>query len=630
MIWFMLKMAWRETRAAWRHFLYFLVCIAVGVGALVAVSLFGSNVQGTVTKEARSLLGGDLEIRSSRSLSSQGEAVLDSLRKSDIAITHVSELVAMAARTDRLARDGQSTQIIELKAVESGYPLYGTVKIEPNLPLPDLLGPATCKQSEGASGVSPTIPLKPSLATATSCLGVLVQESLLIRLRLSVGDRLKIGQGWFVITGVVRTEPYRTANAFSLGPRVLISQEGLRVAALVKSGSRVRERYLLKIPSTTPPDPLMYELRKLLASDSVRVSGYRDAQPQLRNFLDQLTRYLGLIGLTALFVGGLGVATSVHAFIRGKLNTIAILKTVGADSAVVMGTYLLQALMLGSAGSLIGLIIGIALQYGLPWMIAGLLASDLLDQLGFVGGLTGHSFVPLAKGLALGLLSTLLFALWPLLTIRDIKPAMIFRRDVSPLDSASAEAVPTWRRRLALNRIKVITAIGIGLGLVLLSIWQAGSWMVGLVFVGAFVVAVLLLGISTWLAISFLRRVPRQQHLIVRQALGNITRPGSQAVSISIAIGIGVMVITTVSLVERSLLQQVGENRPANAPTFFFIDIQPDQMEGFVSLVHNYPGHLTPELTPLVRSRLSALNGTPVKLEATSAEEEQNEKPADQ
>jgi len=632
MTWFMLKMAWRETRAAWRHFLYFLVCIAVGVGALVAVSLFGANVEGAVTREARSLLGGDLEVRWSRSMSSQSQTVLDSLKDRGIAITHVSELVGMAGRSDRHPRGGSPTQIIELKAVEPGYPLYGAVRLEPNLPLPDLLAPSSCDHTQTSSSVSassPTAPYATHFTPDLSCYGAVVQESLLIRMRLAVGDQIKVGQGWFVITGVVRTEPDRTANAFSLGPRVLISQEGLRAAALVKAGSRIRERYLLKIPPTIPPDPLMYDLRKALASDSARVSSYRDAQPQLKRFLDQLARYLGLIGLTALFVGGLGVATSIHAFIREKLTTIAILKTVGADSATVIGTYLLQALMLGLAGSVIGLAIGVALQQGLPWVVAGLLASDLLDQLGFIGGLTGDSFVPLAKGLALGLLSTLLFTLWPLLTIRDIKPAMIFRRDIIALEPTTDGNLSTWRKRLGLDRVKGMTAIAIGLGLALLSIWQAGSWMVGLLFIGAFVTAVSLLGGATWLAIRLLQRCPRPGNLIIRQALGNILRPGSQAMSISIAIGIGVMVVATVSLVEQSLLRQVGDTRPANAPTFFFIDIQPDQTEGFVHLVRNHPGNLTPELTPLVRSRLSALNGNMIKLEATSADEEPDEQSAD-
>ncbi|NJL18080.1 MAG: hypothetical protein HC938_13795 [Nitrospira sp.] len=216
-----------------------------------------------------------------------------------IEYTHVSELVAMAARAEP-ASVGQPTQIVELKSVETHYPLYGSLRLEPDTELQASLREQDRDCSERA------------------CFGVVVQEALLIRMGLSVGDRLKIGQAQFVITGVVRTEPDRMANAFSLGPRVLMSQAGLRTAELVKVGSRVRERFLLKIPSGMPPEPLLYELRGRLASDSARVSSYREAQPQLKQSLEQLTRYLGLIGLTALFVGGLGVATSVHAFVRER------------------------------------------------------------------------------------------------------------------------------------------------------------------------------------------------------------------------------------------------------------------------------------------------------------------------
>ncbi|MEQ1847547.1 MAG: FtsX-like permease family protein, partial [Nitrospira sp.] len=399
---FIINMALRETRAAWRHFLYFLVCIAVGVGALTGVSLFGTQVEQAVTKEARGLLGGDLEVRLSRPISSTGQEVLDALTDRGVALTHVSELVAMAARAGS-SGSGQPTQIIELKAVEPQYPLYGTLRLEPQIDFVDLLRQQTRQCPD------------------CTCFGVVVQESLLIRMGLTVGDQLRIGQGLFIITGVVRTEPDRMANAFSLGPRVLMSREGLRTAELIKVGSRVRERYLLKVPSTMAPEPLLYELRERLALDAARVSSYRDAQPQLKQSLEQLTRYLGLIGLTALFVGGLGVATSVHAFVREKLHTIAILKTVGADSSTIIQTYGVQAMLLGLGGSLVGLMIGVLLHQGLPWMIAALMASDLLDQLGFTQGGIALPLAPLAKGLALGILSTLLFTLWPLLTIRDIK-----------------------------------------------------------------------------------------------------------------------------------------------------------------------------------------------------------------
>lgn len=605
---FMFNMAWRETSAAWRHFLYFLVCIAIGVGALTGVSLFGTQVERAVTKEARGLLGGDLEIRLSRLISPKGKEVLDSLSDRGIAFTHVNELVAMAAKAGS-SGSGQPTQIIELKAVEPHYPLYGTLRLEPQGDLVDLLGRQTRR-----------CPDRP-------CFGVVVQESLLIRMGLTVGDPFRIGQGLFIITGVVRTEPDRMANAFSLGPRVLMSQEGLHAAELVKVGSRIRERYLLKIPNTMEPEPLLYELRGRLAPDSARVSSYRDAQPQLKQSLEQLTRYLGLIGLTALFVGGLGVATSVHAFVREKLNTIAILKTVGAESPTIIRTYGLQAMILGLVGSLVGLMIGVLLHQGLPWMIAALMTSDLLDQLGFAKNGMDFALAPLAKGLALGMLSTLLFALWPLLTIRDVKPARIFRREVAPLTpTTNHPAAPWWTAWRKLDRTKILVGVGVGLGLALLSVWQAGSWKVGLFFILAFAAAVLLLGASARGALMALRKWPRPEPLVLRQALGNVVRPGSQAVSITIAIGIAVMVVTTVTLVERSLLTQVGDNRPTDAPTFFFIDIQPDQAEGMAALLRQRSSDPHPRLTPLVRTRLSAVKDEPVKVEATSDEEEQKEK----
>jgi len=609
---FLLKMAWRETRGSWRHFLYFLICIAVGVGALVGVSLFATNVERAVTREARSLLGGDLEIRLARPMSPTGLDHLTSLVTRGIATTHVSELVAMAAQAENVKKGGQPTQIVELKAVEPLYPFYGAVRVEPALPLSVLLHPPAVH------------------CTAETCRGAVVQEALLIRMGLSVGDRIKIGQAIFLITGVIRAEPDRMANAFSLGPRVLISQEGLKATDLIKVGSRIRERYLLKVPPSAVVEPLVYELRRRLETESPRISAYRDAQPQLKQFLDQLARYLGLIGLTALFIGGLGVATSVQAFLREKLATIAILKTIGADSRTIITTYTLQALLLGLAGSTAGLAIGIGLDRGVPWVISTWFDSDLIDQLGFVPGLTLHSLIPLGKGLALGLLTTLLFALWPLLTIREIKPVAIFRRDVMP-DVRPATALGP-ARRIRLSRVdysSILASAVIGLGLAGLSIWQAGSWTVGLLFLAAFSLAVLLLGGASWLVIRALSWMPHVHGLAFRHAIGNIIRPGSQATSVTIAIGIGVMVIVTVALVERALLRQVGESRPDDSPTFFFIDIQPDQVEAMKLLLRDRGDATPPTLTPLIRSRLAALNGQPVKTEAFSEEEERNRRSDD-
>lgn len=606
-------MAWRETRGAWRHFLYFFVCIAVGVGALVGVSLFAAHVDRAVTKEARGLLGGDLEIRSSHPLGDKGRDVLLSLGERGITTTRVSELVAMAARTEGGALSGQRTQIVELKAVESSYPFYGILRLEPQQSLDHLLhpDPAACKEP--------------------SCLGAVVQESLLLRMGVAVGDRLKIGRATFLITGLVRTEPDRMANAFSLGPRVLISHDGLRASELIKPGSRVRERQLLRLPAGLALEPLRAELRGRLAAENVRVSGYRDAQPQLKQFLEQLSRYLGLIGLTALFIGGLGVAMSIQAFLQEKLKTIAVLKTVGADSATIVRTYVVQALGLGFLGSLAGMLLGIGLQRVLPPLLAGVFVSDLLDQLGGSVELSSASIGPLLKGGALGLLTTLLFTLWPLLRIREIKPAAIFRRDVESAPSDVAAQTLSWRARWGLDdRLNLLTAVAIVAGLGGLSIWQAGSWKVGGLFMGGLILAVALLFGCARALVGGLRRLPRPASLSLRYAMGNIARPGGHTAGTLVAIGMSVIVIVTVALVEQALLHQVGETRPVDAPTFFFIDVQPDQQEGFGKLVRAQTGGRSPELTPLVRSRLHAVNGEPVKFEEEREQEERREEGKDE
>lgn len=595
---FIWKMAWRETRGSWRHFLYFFACIAIGVGALVGVSLFSTNVDRAVTKEARGLLGGDLEIRVNHPLSFAGQTVLQSLHERGMVFTHVSELVAMAARATRGATATQSTQIVELKAVESAYPMYGAIRLDPARLLESLLHPDEPMCGEHA------------------CFGAVVQESLLIRMGLSVGDQVKIGQAMFVITGIVRAEPDRVANAFSLGPRVMISQEGLRAAELIKPGSRVRERYLLKTPSGLPMEPLLSELRVQLAADAARLSSYRTAQPQLRQFLDQLSRYLGLIGLAALFIGGLGIGTSIHAFLRDKLRTIAILKAVGADSATVVSAYVVQASILGSVGTAVGILLGIGLQGILPSLMAGLFASDLLDQLGVSPELSTSSIWPLIKGATVGLLSTLLFTLWPLLKIRHIHPGAIFRRDAEQSTAGQEETPSRWWVKWGLaDRLNVGTAGGMILGLSALSVWQASSWSIGLLFLGALSLAIVVLFVCARLFVRGLSWLPLPRVVSLRFAMGNVVRPGGQAAGIMVAIGIGVMMVVTVSLVEQGLLHQVQENRPTDAATFFFIDIQPDQAQEFVSLVERQTGRSRPDLTPLVRSRLQAINGHPVSQE---------------
>ena len=558
MIAFAYRMAWRETRTAWRHFIYFFICIALGVAALAGVGLFAENMDRAIQREARSLLAADVELRTTRPLTPEAEAILRGLDARGIARMHLSELVAMAAAPS-------GTQLIELKAVEPSYPFYGKLRAEPD----------------------------DALAALFDGNQVLAEETLLIRLDLKIGDRLKIGQAEFKIAGVLKKEPDRAAGAFSFGPRVLISWKSLDATHLVQPGSRVTNRYLFKLPDTLNPRAVQGELAATFPDKTARVSTYQESQPMLRRFLRQFTMYLGLVGLIALIVGGIGVAGSVRAFLKEKLEIIAVLKAIGAESRVILHVYLMQALFLGLLGSLAGAALGAGLQFALPPLMAQWLPIELDFRL---------ALLPLARGVAMGLLTTGLFAFWPLLEVQHVRPSLIFRREVSE-EPAGSPGRTAW-----------IAGAPLALALAGLALWQAGSWRAAGLFIGALAVALGLLQGMAWLVVRLVRRLPRWRPLAWRQGLANLYRPGNQAKTILVSVGIGVMVILAIHLVEQNILWEIGENIPADAPSFFFIDIQPDQREGFTRLMAER-GHADTRLTPLVRSRLWALNGQPVRRE---------------
>ncbi len=549
-------MAWRETRAGWRHFVAFFACVALGVAALVGVGSFAASLDGTLAREAKALMGGDLELRSARPLEAATQARLRRLQADGATVTQVRELVGMARDPARGV-----TQLVELKVVEDAYPLYGRLETAPGRPLRELLGMG----------------------------GVLVEEALLARLALRIGDPIQVGTGRFTIAGLVVREPDRSAGLLTLGPRVLIAARAVDQTGLIQLGSRVRYRTLVRLPAPLEARATREALARDLAEPAVRIATAEEAQPGLRRFFDQLTTYLGLVGLVSLLVGGIGVAASIRSFIRQKLATIAILKCVGAGTRLLVATYLVQALALGALGSLAGVALGLGVQGLLVPLLAGFVPFEIDAQL---------SPATIGRGIAMGLLTTLLCALWPLLEIRTVRPALILRYPAEPSRGGRRPWLP---------------ALAIAAGLAGLSLWQAGSLKVGGIFIGASGAAVLLLAAAGRAAMALARRLPRMPQLAVRQGLASLHRPASEATSVVVALGIGVMLVTTVALLERSVSRQLDHERQREAPSFFFVDIQPDQAEAFARTVRAADGAgAPPALTPVVRSRLAAINGRPV------------------
>jgi putative ABC transport system permease protein len=569
----LLAMAWRETRGSFRHFIFFLGCIALGVGALVGVSGFSAGLEQTIRKEARALMAADVEVRTNRPLGEEGTARLEVLRARGIRWTAVSEMVAMAS--DPKTGD---TQLVELKAVEPGYPFYGQLMTEP------------------ADAVRKLTDQNVALA----------EEGLLVRLGLHPGDRIRLGRAEFTIAGILTKEPDRIAGAFSLGPRLLIAQRALDATALVQPGSRVRYRYLLQLPAGLSATELAKELKPAFSADGADVNAYDDAQPRLRRFLNNLTTYVGLVGMIALFVGGIGVANSVQAFMKERIDTLAILKCVGADSRTLLTIYLLQTVLLGGLGSLVGILLGLGVEGLLPDLMGGLLPVQMERS---------YALLPMARGAAMGLFTALLFALWPLLGLRRIPPSRLFRREVSVEPPARTPGVdgrrhPLWKRLG--DRTQWITALCLLVALASLSLWQIGSLRIGGVFIGVMALSLLVLAGGARGLIKLVHRIaPRStRSLILRQGLANLYRPGSQAATAILSVGVGVTVIVAIAVVEAGLMRQIEDNLPTEAPSFFFIDIQRDQRDAFARFFADR--HLPVELTPIARIRLQAVDDQPV------------------
>jgi putative ABC transport system permease protein len=552
---FALRLAWRESRGARRPLAVLLVSVALGVAALAAVASVAGSVDRALTREAKALMGGDVELRSARALGPDAEAAVAALITGGATVARVQEVVAMA-RDPR----GGATALVEVKGVDAAYPLYGAVVARPARPLRALL-------AEG---------------------GAIVDEALLARLRAGVGDEIVVGAATVTVRAVLVREPDRSTGLVRLGPRVLVAADVVHLAGLLERGSRVRHRALVRLPPPLAAGPTAERLARRLDDPAVRVATFEQAQPGLRRFFEQLGTYLGLIGLVSLLVAGIGVTAAVRSFMTRRRPTLAVLKCLGATSRVLLLAYLVQTAALGLAGGLLGAALGAGVQPLLTRLLAGVLPVALDPW---------PDPLLLARAVGIGLIVTVAAALWPLLEVRTASPGLLLRRDV---------ALPAERGRrpwpVALAILAVLAAV---------AVWQAGSLAVGGIFVGAALAALGLLAVLGRALAGLGRTLPRPPSLAWRQGLANLRRPGGHTGTVVVALGVGVMVLVAVGLLEASLGRHIDHERRREAPSFFFVDIQPDQRTAFVALVERVGG-ATPALTPVVRARLAAVDGEPV------------------
>jgi putative ABC transport system permease protein len=572
------KIAAREMRSSRGKFFFVILSVAIGVAALTGVRGFSSSFRGALLNRARSIMAADLSARMFQQPTAAEQAGLDEIAASGVEITPITELLSMASAAKTL-----DPLLISLKAVDpQKYPFYGDVELAPAGRLRDVLSVNT----------------------------VVVADDLLVRLHLKTGDDLKIGTQIFRIASVVVNEPDRLSGNFAAGPRVFISREGLVASGLLAPGSHAGQRYLFKVPKPGNGAPisdravadLKVRLEKLLPE--AQIIDYRETNPALTQGLDRATSLLSLMSLVALVLGAVGVAMAMRAHLQQRLDTIAIMKSLGARSGQIMKIYLLQTLLLGLIGGVLGVALGAGVQLAFPLLLAKLINVDTDLHI---------QFSTIFTGLATGILTTLLFTLPPLLDIRAVRPILILRRAVEDNDDPFVTAI--WQK-ITKNLAQIGSAILILAGLAAIATTLSDSVVVGQVFsVGLVVVLLVLLAASAAVLAGlkfFLSKTRLHLPSAVRHGLANLYRPGNPSAALLAALGMGVMQIMTVYLVQQAVVRELHISSAPNLPNVFLVDITNDEVSGVRALLKAQTSvTAAPEILPVVSSRIIDIDGVP-------------------
>ena len=553
------KLARREMRSGLGGFRLFLACLALGVGAIAAILSFSRAIEEGLRADARELLGGDVSIsllyREATSeqlafLREQGELV---------------RWVDSRSMARPVKSDGKAT-LVQLKAVESAYPLYGQVELR-----------------DGGS-------LQDALARRDGLWGAAVEEAALKRMNLALGDLVKVGEVTLQVRAIIAREPDSGLGAFaSLGPRLMMPFAALGESALVQPGSLLTWQYRLKLPPGRSDKEVASAIKARFPEAGWRVQDLGEAGGGIRFWLDRLTEFISLVGLAALLVGGVGVGNAVSSFLSGRMRTIATMKCLGAPQRLIFTTYVLQLAVL----AVLGVAAGVALGAALPFLAQSLIA-DLLP----VKARIALYFRPLAMAAAFGLLVSALFTLLPLIRARSVPAATLMR-------GAGVE-----RQRLGWRD----TALVAGMALLLagFTIWTSDSPPIAGYFVlgalGAFIAFPLLARGVMFVA----ARVGKPRLAALRLALANLHRPGSPTPIVMLSLGLGLTVLVATGLIEGNLREQITQRIPKDAPAFFFVDIQSGQMADFARTIATIPGAGTLEEVPSLRGRIVKLGGRPV------------------
>lgn len=559
------RFALRELRGGLSGFYIFLACLALGVTAIAGVGSVSRSLSEGISQGGSTILGGDISFELvHREATAEERAFIDTLG----IVSQINTTRAMARRSD-----GSDQTLVELKAVDGLYPLAGTLTTTSGAELSGLLG----KQSD-----------------SDGRWGALVAPELLARLNLSVGDDVQVGTILLQVTDSLMLEPDRLSTGFGFGPRLMISEGALLESGIIQPGSLMDWVYRVKLPVGQNSDGDLERIEET-AEEQFPLAGWdidtrNNASPGLRRNIERFAQFLTLVGLTALIIGGVGVANAVRAYLDTKQKVIATFKSVGASGGFVFRVYLTQIMVLAVIGISIGLVAGAAIPF-----FAGGFLRNILPVDSAVG------VYPQELGLAVlyGILTTLVFALWPLGKVQEISPTALFRDG-----GAAASGLPKWPYFIAFLAAVIALASS--------AIFLSYDPFIASVFVGACAVAFVLLRLVATVIMAVAKRLPRPQSTPWRLAIGNLHRKGALTPSVVLSLGLGLALLVSLTLIDANLRRQLSSTIADQAPSFFFVDIQNSDLDRFKTALGEAAPTGDVQSVPMLRGRMMSLAGVPV------------------
>ena len=551
------RLAWRESRTARRKLFLYMSTIAVGVAAIVSIDSFARNVTRSVRAQSRSLLGGDVQLSGRRPFTKETEQLLDSLERAGIPNARSTTFPSMAV----IPRNG-NTRLAQIHGVGANYPLYGQITTLPS-------GRYTALQSGP---------------------NALVDPAMLIALDAHVGDTLKVGYGKFVITGTLKDVPGTSGLSSAFAPRIYIPARYLPETRLLVLGSTAEYTALLKISPDIEPGKFSAPLRPRLIKQEMNVRTVTETEQSAARATQNLANFIGIVGMVALLLGGIGVASGVRAFVAQKIDTVAILRCLGASGNQVLAMYVAQSAVMGVAGAALGAAAGVGIQFLLPLAFTGLLPVDVSVSL---------EPVAIATGVVIGAWIALVFALRPLLALRNVSPLQTLRRDA---DSQVLRMRWNDFPRLAVNAALVLSVLGVAIARAQ-SVKQ-GAWLAAAVGAVLLVLALVAAALS-WGARKSMRK---SWPYVVRQGVANVYRPANQTRAVMLSLGFGSFLVTTLFLVQNSIVNDLSVNAASSGANLLMFDVQSDQAKPVDSLVRAR-GFKVVQQSPVVPMRIASING---------------------